>query len=157
MLSFAASPWPLGRCFSSRPRSSLGAYACTCTSCAFRYVWKLAVTGCGSSRPLWQRAHSTAAAAAPLLTASTHGLQSTILNLATSTPAVPGQRDLFLAQIRRLAKYCVAYVVVNWLSGVALQIYLERAMLQLYTGLFQHVLFQDSPFYDRISPSELAM
>ena len=70
---------------------------------------------------------------------------------------MPGQRDLFLAQIRRLAMYCVAYVVVNWLAGVTLQIYLQRAMQQLYTGLFQHVLFQDSPFYDRISPSELAM
>lgn len=52
---------------------------------------------------------------------------------------------------------CAAYVTANWVSGVLLQVYLRRAMQQLYTGLFEHVLFQDSVFYDAISASELAM
>ncbi|EFN57342.1 hypothetical protein CHLNCDRAFT_57175 [Chlorella variabilis] len=79
-------------------------------------------------------------------------VQSLILNL-----ALAGDSPAFMEKIVLLAKVCIAYVTANWLSSLALQLYLRQAMQQLYTGLFQHVLFQDSTFYDRISASELAM
>ena len=79
-------------------------------------------------------------------------MQSLILNIAIS-----GDHAAFLEKIALLAKICVAYVTANWVSSLVLQLYLRRAMQQLYTGLFQHVLFQDATFYDNISASELAM
>jgi hypothetical protein len=127
-------------------------------------------------------------------------IQSAILNLATA-----GDRAAFQARVAQLARVLAAYLAASWLSGLALQIYLRRAMQALYTGggggggggwgggpavarwaappaypglgtcpprrpapdhtappfppagLFQHVLFQDSTFYLRVSASELAM
>eukprot|EP00887_Chlorella_sp_A99_P001133 scaffold14.g1133.t1 len=94
-----------------------------------------------------------AAAAWPLLVLSSLliVLASHILNSATMGDAVN-----FGLQIRRLACVLLAYVLVNWLSNVVLQLYLRQAMQQLYTGLFKHVVFQDMTFYDGISTSELA-
>ncbi|GAB4823367.1 hypothetical protein N2152v2_010413 [Parachlorella kessleri] len=78
-------------------------------------------------------------------------VQSEILFFATT-----GKRELFQDHIVLLIQVCSVYVFVNWLANVMLQLYLRRAMQQLYTGLFKHVLFQDSTFYDSISTSELA-
>ena len=52
-----------------------------------------------------------------------------ILNLATT-----GETAGFLTHISLLARLCLAYVAINWLSNVVLQAYLRRAMMQLYTG-----------------------
>lgn len=60
----------------------------------------------------------------------THRLQSLILNL-----ALAGDSPAFMEKIVLLAKVCIAYVTANWLSSLALQLYLRQAMQQLYTGV----------------------
>ncbi|GAX84702.1 hypothetical protein CEUSTIGMA_g12124.t1 [Chlamydomonas eustigma] len=63
--------------------------------------------------------------------------------------------DLFKTQIRLWMAFVGADVMLSLLGGITLEQFSRMAMQTLFRRFFEHVVFQDLPFFDRLSPGEL--